>query len=133
MADTKTAATGEADHPVVAELEATHPSSADNARSYASSITAAPAVDKTLSTDSDALSRKDEGEFGAEDKGTKTPEEIERESKYLTGSAFAFPSSRILFLRIPSHPKATRRGWATADPSSSRLLVRPHNFRCFRP
>ncbi|BGP04230.1 hypothetical protein JCM10049v2_000028 [Rhodotorula toruloides] len=86
MADTKTAATGEADHPVVAELEATHPSSADNARSYASSITAAPAVDKTLSTDSDALSRKDEGEFGAEDKGTKTPEEIERESKYLTGT-----------------------------------------------
>lgn len=110
MADSKIPATGESDHPVVAELAATHPSNADNARSYASSITAAPAVDKTLSTDSDALSRKGEGEFGAEDKGTKTPEEIERESKYLTGSAFAFLSSRTLFPRIPLGPKAGRRG-----------------------
>ncbi|BGP21155.1 hypothetical protein JCM10295v2_000026 [Rhodotorula toruloides] len=74
------------DHPVVAELAAAHPSQPDTARSYASSITAAPAVDKTLSTDSDALSSKGEGDLGGAGEGTKTPEELERESKYLTGT-----------------------------------------------
>lgn len=97
-----------ADQPLVAELA--HESPGDHARSYASSTTAAPVVDKQVSADSDALSRKGEDEGVDGGMGTRTPEEIERESKYLTGSASARASSKLLFLRVPKGPDAVRRG-----------------------